>query len=66
MSESRKPWQNKSGCNDPTAYAATKPTKDEIRVEMLCNAIRDIAELAGFEIMNRMEIRDRKTGKVYK
>ena len=24
-----KPWQNSSGCNDPTAYAATKPITEE-------------------------------------
>lgn len=62
----RKPWQNQSGLHDPTAYAATKPTEDEIRVAKLCTAIRNIADLTGFEIMNRMEIRDLKTGKIYK
>ena len=66
MAENRKPWQNKSGYNDPTAYAATKPTDDEIRVAKLANSIRTMAELAGFEILNRMDIRDTKTGKVYK
>ena len=67
MAESRKPWENKSGLPDPTAYAATKPISDEERrVSELVNAIRQVAKLAGFEIINRIEFRDRKTGRMYR
>ena len=31
-----KPWQNSSGCNDLTAYTATKPTVEERRVSAFC------------------------------
>lgn len=61
-----KPWQNSSGCNDPTAYAATRPTEEEIRVSKLVKALRAVAELWGFDIMNRIEFRDHKTGRTYR
>lgn len=66
MSEERKPWQNKSGCNDPTAFEALKPTEDEIRVSKLVKVLRAVADLGGFEIINRIEFRDRKTGRTYR
>lgn len=61
-----KPWQNSSGCNDPTAYAATRPTAEEIEVSKLVKAIRAVAELFGYEIINRVEFRNRTTGKTYR
>jgi hypothetical protein len=61
-----KPWQNSSGCNDPTAYAATKPTEEEIQVGKLVKAIKTVSELYGFEIINRVEFRSKHTGKYYR
>lgn len=62
-----KPWENKSGCADPTAYAATQPLiEEEQRVPELVKVIKYIAKHAGFDIVNRIELRDRKTGRVYK
>lgn len=61
-----KPWENSSGCNDPTAYAATRPTEEEIQVSKLVKAIKAVAELFGFEIINRIEFRSRNTGKCYR
>ena len=62
-----KPWENKSGLPDPTAYAATKPiTDEERRMTELVNTIRQVAKLAGFEIMNRVEFRDKKSGRMYR
>lgn len=62
-----KHWGNKSGLPDPTAYAATKPiTDEERRVTELVNTIRQVAKLAGFEIMNRVEFRDKKSGRMYR
>lgn len=66
MSEERKPWQNKSGCNDPTDFEALKPTEDEIRVSKLVKVLRAVAELSGFEIINRIEFRDRKSGRTFR
>lgn len=61
-----KPWQNSSGCNDPTAYAATRPTEEEIQVSKLVKAIKAVAELFGYEIINRVEFRNRSSGKTYR
>lgn len=61
-----KPWENKSGCKDPTAYAATRPTEEEIQVTKLVKAIKAVSELFGFEIINRVEFRSRNTGKHYR
>lgn len=62
-----KPWENKSGCNDPTAYAATKPiTEEEQRVSDLVKVIKTISKWAGFDIINRIEFRDRRSGRTYR
>ena len=61
-----KPWENKSGCKDPTAYAATRPTEEEIQVAKLVKAVKAVAELFGYEIINRIEFRNRTSGKTYR
>lgn len=61
-----KPWENSSGCKDPTAYAATRPTEEEVQVSKLVKAIKAVAELFGFEIISRIEFRSRNTGKCYR
>lgn len=61
-----KPWENASGLPDPTAYAATRPTEDEIRVSKLVKALRAVAELWGFDIISRVEFRDKRTGRTYR
>lgn len=61
-----KPWENKSGPPDPTAYAATKKVDSEKqRVSELAEAIRTLARLAGYEITNRMEFRNRWTERIF-
>lgn len=62
-----KPWQNKSGCNDPTAYAATQPIyEEEQRISELMKVIRLITRWAGFDLLNRLEFRERNSGRTYK
>jgi len=64
---SPKPWENKSGCPDPTAYAVEKSiSKDEQRVADLVGCIKYIARLAGFEIINRIEFRDIKSRRTFR
>ena len=61
-----KPWQNSSGCNDPTAYAATKPLAvEEQRMVELIRILKTIIKWSGFELMNRIEIRG-ASGRIYK
>ena len=61
-----KPWENKSGCKDPTAYAATRPTEEEIQVSKLVKAVKSVADLFGYEIVNRIEFRNKISGKMYR
>lgn len=61
-----KPWQNSSGCNDPTAYAATKPlTAEEQRLAELVKILKTIIKWSGFELLNRIELRG-PSGRIYK
>lgn len=62
-----RPWENSSGKADPTAYTATRPIQeDEQRVSDLVHVIRYVAKNAGFEIINRIEFRDRRSGRIYR
>ena len=62
-----KPWENNSGCKDPTAYAATRPiSEEEQRVSELMKVLKYIIRLAGFEMNNRIELRDRRSGRTYR
>lgn len=62
-----RPWENGSGCPDPTAYRGEKAIQmEEQRVADLVKNIRYVARMAGFDIINRVELRDRKTRRIYK
>lgn len=63
----QKPWENNSGCKDPTAYHAIKTiTEEEQRVADLVWIIKTIARWSGFEVINRIEFRERKSGRTYR
>lgn len=59
---------NGSGIKDPTAYKAIKKVDEETnrRANQLIKAIQSIAHLAGFEIVGRIELRDKNTGEVWR
>ena len=62
-----KPWENKSGCPDPTAYTVEKAvSEEEQRVTELVWIIKKIVRWAGFEIINRIEFRERKSKRTYR
>lgn len=66
-----KPWQNSEGYSDPTAYEGLKPViredeEQQKQVNTLIFVLKYITRLAGFELLNRIEIKDRKTGREYK
>lgn len=68
MSDLRK---NGEGYSDPTAYAALSPiaradAELEKRSNTLIKTLKYIIGLAGFELINRIEIRDLKTGREFK
>lgn len=65
------PYKNHEGYADPTAYGALEPIAQaeatlEGKVNFFIKVVKFIANEAGFEIINRIEIRDRKTGRVFK
>ncbi len=66
-----KPWQNHEGYSDPTAYEGLKPViredvEREKRLNTLIFVLKYIIRLAGFELLNRIELKDRQTGKEYR
>lgn len=66
-----KPWQNGEGYPDPTAHAGLKPViqedeEREKRVNTLIFVLKYIIKLAGFDLLNRIEIRERKSGREYR
>ena len=59
--------RNTSGYVDPTAYEAIKNIDAETeRFQKLLNAIFAICELSGFHIEERIVIKDKRTGKVWR
>lgn len=70
MDPKKDPRRNASGYLDLTAYEAIKKADreahDEARFKKLLNTIFSICDLAGFSIENRLEIKDKKTGKVWR
>lgn len=65
------PYRNSEGYSDPTAYHAMSRVQDEqdradARCNQLIKVIKNTADLAGFDITNRIELVDRETGRVYR
>ena len=66
-----KPWENAEGYPDPTAYKGMKAilqaeTEQEQRVRTLIFVLKYIIRLAGFDLLKRIELKDRKTGREYR
>lgn len=62
-----KPWENRSEYPDPTARKGEKAiSAEDKRIADLMHCIRYVARVAGFEILNRVELRDLKTHRIYK
>ena len=62
---------NNEGYADPTAYFGTKniikeETEMEDKVHTLVHIIKDIANLAGFEVIGRIQFKHKKTGREFK
>ena len=65
------PVRNAEGYADPTAHNAMENILNEqketdSRCNRLISVIKDTISLAGFELIARIEIRDKATGKEYK
>ena len=71
MGGNKNPYYNSEGYADPTAYGALKPIMQadaalEGKVNFLIKVLKFIANEAGFDVTNRIELCDRKTGRVFK
>lgn len=66
-SDDRELRRNASGYPDPTAYKAIKKVEaDEERFRKLLDTIFAICELSGFHIEERIVIKDKRTGKIWR
>lgn len=64
---SKSPYFNSEGYPDPTAYAVIKKETDlEKKVSLLISVLKAIIDLSGFELTNRIEIRDKETGRYFR
>lgn len=63
--------KNSSGYSDPTAYLGTRAiireeNEQQKRVNALIGVLKYIIDAADFDLLARIEIRDRKTGREYR
>lgn len=63
--------RNKEGYKDPTAYAAMskilgEENEQQRKVSELIGVLKHIIDEAGFDLLERIKIRDRKTGREYR
>lgn len=70
MGNTQNPKNNAEGYSDLTAYNGLKnaiheETETEIRATKLIKTLKYIIGLAGFELVERIKIRDAKTGKKF-
>lgn len=71
MAENKNPHLNASGCPDPTAYRGMKSAMQaddalEGKVNFLIKVLKYIITESGFELLSRIELRDKKTGRCFK
>ena len=57
---------NASGCKDLTAYQALYNVEREKQFKKLLSTIFYICDLAGFHIEERIVVRDKKTGEIWR
>lgn len=65
------PYYNNEGYAGPTAYAGTKniireESETERRASELIKILKFIIRLAGFELIERVKIKDTKTGRKFR
>lgn len=63
--------KNKEGYNDPTAYKGMmavlrEESEQQRRLTSLIHVLKYIIDLAGYDLLNRIELKDRRTGKEYR
>lgn len=75
MAEIRDPRKNASGCWDFTAYEAIRRVTEssldkklhkQYLMSRLIRSIHILCDRAGYQIVGRITLKDKKTGKIYK
>lgn len=71
MGNNKNPLYNKSGCADPTAFYGIKnvvreETEIDGKAHELIKVLKFIINSAGFELMERIEIKHKKSGKEFR
>lgn len=62
-------FYNGSGCADPTAYSAIRKVEHDRAIENVNRLIKEIKALIadnGFVLLNRIELKDEKSGIIFK
>jgi len=65
------PFRNPSGLPDPTAHEALSKAQKEAdeadaRVQAFIRAVKTLTAQSGYELLARIEIRDKATGRCYR
>ena len=67
----RIPYRNHDGYPDPTAHAALSKVKREmdekdLQVQKFIRALKIIIDQSGYDLLGRIELHDRSTGRNYR
>lgn len=67
MSRKENIFYNTEGYSDPTAYNTLKKEEyEEKKLNKLIYSLKRTIELNGFELLNRIELKDKKSGRIFK
>ena len=67
VTNDKAPRYNAEGYIDPTAHQAMqKMDVEDAQVSRLIHILKEIIDQAGFDLLARIEIRDRRTGREYR
>jgi hypothetical protein len=58
--------KNAEGYSDPTAYGALSNIESEQRATRLIGVLKYVIRNSGFELVGRIQIRDKRTGREFK
>lgn len=60
-------FYNSEGYPDPTAYSLIKQENAlEAKTNFLIKVLKFVANEAGYDVLNRIELKDRKTSRIFK
>lgn len=65
------PYRNAEGYADPTAHTALSKVQSEAdandaRVQQFIRSLKTLVDQSGYDLLARIEIRDRRTGRCYR